>query len=430
MSILITSCQFRGNSVGRENPSRMDSSRQPHSSATSPARHASADMDEKGEPVIIGGMVLDIHATPSVPADLCTTTPGKVEYMLGGVARNIAECMSKLQTKPYMISAVGVDVAGNILLDNWKSSGLSIEGIQRCKSIGTAIVSNTFDVKGELVVGVASLEVIEKFLTPEWIKHFNSNICSAPIIMVDANLSPRALEMSCQMAAKAGVHVWFEPVSVVKSRRVVSVAKHISFASPNEHELIAMANALSHEEIFTLNPHDFNGSQNSVESLFQKLKPAIWVLLEKGIEAVIVTVGSNGVFLCSKRGRKFWKSSDKLHNFDSSLYKLVNSSCGRDHFFGASKFGGDFGFFAMHFPALPASVVRVSGAGDCLVGGTLAALSTGLNIMQSISVGIAAAKTSIEVDANVPSEFSLAKIAEDARTVYFAGKDIFCQSML
>ena len=36
----------------------------------------------------------------------------QVLYALGGVARNVAECMSKLGTKPYMISAVGLDMAG------------------------------------------------------------------------------------------------------------------------------------------------------------------------------------------------------------------------------------------------------------------------------------------------------------------------------
>lgn len=34
--------------------------------------------DEGEEAVIIGGMVLDIHGTPSGPANPRTTTPGKV----------------------------------------------------------------------------------------------------------------------------------------------------------------------------------------------------------------------------------------------------------------------------------------------------------------------------------------------------------------
>lgn len=68
--------------------------------------------EEEGLPVIIGGMVLDIHATPSIPGKPRTTTPGKVAYTLGGVARNVAECVSKLGSKPYLISAVGQDMPG------------------------------------------------------------------------------------------------------------------------------------------------------------------------------------------------------------------------------------------------------------------------------------------------------------------------------
>ncbi|GAB2291244.1 hypothetical protein Dimus_025500 [Dionaea muscipula] len=118
-------------------------------------------MEGKGiMPVVIGGMVLDIHTTPSVPAIPRSTTPGKVDYMLGGVARNIAECMSKLGSKPYMISALGLDIAGDLLFEQWKSAGLPIQGIRRGLDIKTATVCNMFDMDGELAAGVASVESI------------------------------------------------------------------------------------------------------------------------------------------------------------------------------------------------------------------------------------------------------------------------------
>lgn len=98
-------------------------------------------------------------------------------------------------------------------------------GIQRCNNIETAVVCNIFDSKGELAAAVASVEAIEKFLTPEWIRKFKSNISSAPVLMIDANLCHPALEAACQMAAEYSIPVWFEPVSVTKSKRIVSVAK-------------------------------------------------------------------------------------------------------------------------------------------------------------------------------------------------------------
>ena len=63
---------------------------------------------------------------------------------------------------------------------------------------------------------------------------------------------------------------------------------------------------------------------------------------------------------------------------------------------------------AVHFPALPASVVRPTRAGDCLIGGMLASICAGLNLMQSVAVGIAAAKAAVEAETSVPTAFSLA----------------------
>ncbi|GMY39270.1 pseudouridine kinase isoform X1 [Fagus crenata] len=205
--------------------------------------------NDEAEAVIIGGMVLDIHAIPSIPANPRTTTPGKF----------------------------GV-------------------GIRKQQDIGTPVVCNILDVSGELAAAVAS---------------------------------------GSYLAAESSIPVWFEPVSVAKSRRVASVAKYVTVASPNEDELIAMANALS-----------------------------------------------------------IWKEI------------LIYLRC---------------------ISALPASVVRLTRAGDCLVGGMLASFA-GLNVMQSVAVGTAA-KAAVEAETNVPTTFSLDTIADDARSVYSAA-NVFNQSML
>lgn len=43
----------------------------------------------------------------------------QVNYLLGGVARNVAECMSKLGTNPFMISALGLDMAGDFATNSF-----------------------------------------------------------------------------------------------------------------------------------------------------------------------------------------------------------------------------------------------------------------------------------------------------------------------
>lgn len=378
-------------------------------------------------PVIIGGMVFDIHATASIPATAKSTTPGKIEFMLGGVARNIAECLLKLRTKSFMISALGCDLAGDLLLEQWRSAGLLTEGIRQGPDITTASVCNMFDINGDLTAGVASVESIERYVTSLWIQQFKSIVQSAPLMMVDANLSLEALEASCRMAADFDVPVWFEPVSVAKSKRVASIANYITFASPNEHELVAMANSLSPENRFSHIQRDQGKMNASIKSLFKELKPAILVLLQKGIKYVVVTLGPDGVFLCSGSGpsglRECLKGT-KVFDGKKEFFDMVSSRCPTHQYKGGSR------LFVMHFPALPATVGRVSGAGDCLVGGMLASLCLGLDIMQSVAVGVAAAKAAIEVDTNVPDIYDLTAVADDAGTVYNAAKVVFQESML
>ncbi|GAB2246698.1 hypothetical protein Droror1_Dr00006580 [Drosera rotundifolia] len=389
----------------------------------------------EGMAVVIGGMVLDIHATPSIRLSnpRGTTTPGKVDYMLGGVARNIAECMSKLRPKPFIISALGLDNAGNLLLEHWRSLGLPVQGIRQGLDITTATVSNMFDIDGELVAGVASVESIERYLTPNWIQQFSSIISAAPVLMIDANLSSDALMVSCQTAADAGVPVWFEPVSVAKSRRVAAVAKYVTFASPNETELLAMANAVTGGNGVLPVRRNLDNAKFSIETLFGTLKPAISVLLERGIKFVIVTLGSDGVFLCSRGGPRCLNETlngAQSLGMEEELYSTVMMSCPPDDYSRSTSFKGSSHLFVVHFPALPATVARVSGAGDCLVGGILSALCSGLNVKQSMAVGVAAAKASVQAEANVPTMFDLAAMAGDAGVVYSSAKVIFQTSAL
>lgn len=343
----------------------------------------------------------------------------------GGVARNVAECIFKLGVRPFMIGTLGIDGPANVLLKDWK---LSTEGILRREDIITPIVSLVYDLNGEVAAGVAGVDAVEKFLTPDWIQRFEHNISSAPVLMIDANLSTLALEASCKLAAEFNVPVWFEPVSVTKSQRIASIAKYVTIVSPNQDELIAMANTLSARNMFnTLKPEDNN--KLSPEDVFCALRPAILVLLESGIKVVTVTLGSNGALLCSKGDpnealRKFPKSGEKI-------FKRVQLTCSPNRFSEPGLSRGVSTLFALHFPTVPAKVKKLTGAGDCLVGGTVASLSDGLDLFQSLAVGIASAKAAVESDDNVPPEFKLDFVTDDAELVYSGARMLLAhQSML
>lgn len=186
-----------------------------------------------------------------------------------------------------------------------------------------------------------------------------------------------------------------------------------------------MANALSGGNVFCPIEGKISTSKCSIEKLFHMLKPAVWVLLDNGIKIVIVTLGSDGVFLCSKGGPSLMRvgcEGIKPYNSNEILFNTMTASCPPKSFSSLQDSERSSFLYAAHFPALPASVVRLTGAGDCLVGGTISSLCSGLDIMQSVAVGIAASKAAVESETNVPCTFNLAAIAGLHLKVYFANR--------
>lgn len=373
-----------------------------HALAYEHAQHSLKPGDKV--PVVIGGMVLDIQATPTGGRLLRgSTTPGEVTYVRGGVARNVAENMALLRTHPFLISVVGDDVAGESMLSHWKSLGLSIEGIRRCKGTTTPVVSAVFDKQGELAAAVADTYAVEKHLTAEWIKKFEDVLKRAPVVMLDANLLPPALEAACNLAKEANVPIFFEPVSVAKSIRASKFLNLITYASPNEAELVAMAESLyrdrKQEKRLLDDEVPADRKLNEPAASLWRMRHCIRALLDTGLDYIILTMGSYGAVLCSL-------PSTNPQNFrtvqkNSSSRNTKNST----------------GISFLHFPALPASISNLSGAGDCLVAGTMVALSSGADISSALAYGVSASKWAVESDSNVSSNLDHHVVSDDAKKV-------------
>ena len=85
--------------------------------------------------------------------------PGHIRQVCGGVARNVAECLSLLCRTdnhvahvgsmqlhlPLLISVLGMDAPGDVLLAYWTAAGLPTQGIRRLPGIPTPCVAVIFD---------------------------------------------------------------------------------------------------------------------------------------------------------------------------------------------------------------------------------------------------------------------------------------------
>lgn len=141
---------------------------------------------------------------------------------LGGVARNVAENLYRLGCRVMLCSRVGNDEAGRrVLAQPFDTSWISVS-LSRSTASYTAILDHT----GELVVGLADMEIYEE-VTPEVLSPAIPSLRTASMWFVDANLPGETLDWLIEQAS--GIPVAVDAISVAKSRRLAPLLPRIPY---------------------------------------------------------------------------------------------------------------------------------------------------------------------------------------------------------
>lgn len=198
-------------------------------------------------PLVMGGANQDLLGRPAAGSRLMqgTSNPGTIERSWGGVGRNLAEVLGRLGARPHFLGAVGSDDAGSSMLAHARAAGVQVDSVLRSTANGTATYMAVLDEKGDLFTTVADMAVCDE-LCPE--RHLPSAavLASAPMLLLDGNLSTEMIARACALAATArpgGVPVLFEPTSLEKCVRgvVPLLDGQITFVTPSAAELQVMA---------------------------------------------------------------------------------------------------------------------------------------------------------------------------------------------
>jgi pseudouridine kinase len=221
------------------------------------------------EVIVIGGANVDIKAKAQGELLSGTSNPGRVAIASGGVARNIAHNLARLDVPVALISAVGSDTFGRTLIAETEAAGVDCAMVlTTSKPTGSYIA--VLDTKGELAMGVNDMSVIDE-VTPGVLSAHEHRLQSARLILADCNLPEESLHWLAQFAGKLIV----EPVSVAKSEKVRVLAGVETFGLTLNRR---QAEHLSGVEAFD----------------------AIAVLHERGFEHVVLTLGPDGAVAARK----------------------------------------------------------------------------------------------------------------------------------
>jgi len=180
---------------------------------------------------------------------------------------------------------------------------------------------------------------------------FEKDFLASDWIVLDSNITIDLMHDFINFCAKNSLNILYEPTSSEKSIKLLQCngLSKVKVITPNIRELLCMSNYIE---------KNIEDKQYKDEELsFELAEIHALRLIKAGAENIIVKMGSKGVLLVTKTTKN-----------DVCIEK---------------------------FPALPANVKNVIGAGDNLVAGIIYGLSKRKTLKESIKYGLMVAKKNL-----------------------------------
>ncbi|KAF7310868.1 Indigoidine synthase A-like protein [Mycena chlorophos] len=344
--------------------------------------------------IVAGSAAIDITAQgPKASGSTGSTFPGHVKFGLGGVARNMAEACHRLGGQPILVAPIGDDAWGSLLRDQTAAMGMATTGFIAHKGERTAVCNLFLEEDGELIAGVADMDITQN-LDPRLVI---AEIEARPpsLLALDGNLSADAIRTLVDFCTEAQIPVLFEPTSIPKSTRIIPAIAHclersaetpISFFTPNIAELkhatlddnsITSTDAwwsaidrMSLSETFRADldrlsrrpVRDDGDASKTLDFLVTDGIAQMAIQLTPFFRHMFIKCGENGVFAVLK-----------LAGTDASGWQGVRSDPERRYVVARGDLPTEV-LVLQHFPSFPTAVLNTTGAGDSLVGSLLAGL--------------------------------------------------------
>jgi pseudouridine kinase len=236
--------------------------------------------------IVIGGANMDLKCRIDGAGIMATSNPGGIAFMPGGVGRNVAETLARLGLPTALIAAIGRDGMGDALITGTRAAGVDTTMILRGR-FPTGSYAATLTRDGELMIGVAAMQATLR-LTPAVLKRHAHKLRRARLIVADCNLPLGSLDRLMGFAAKAGVPLAIETVSVPKVKRLRRVLQ-------KRRPVFALFS--NRAEVAAITGKSANNRQGLASS-------ARW-LHDRGVRHVAINLGSKGMYVSAaheKRG--------------------------------------------------------------------------------------------------------------------------------
>lgn len=182
--------------------------------------------------VVLGGVNMDIGGSPVNKLVMRDSNPGVITLRPGGVGRNIAHDLRLLGVDVSLVAAVGGDVYGQGILESCRALGIDMSLARIENGARSSTYLYVTDETGDMQIGIADMEITQ-LISPEYISAQLARINEFAAVVLDANLSPEAVEYAAQNCAAP---IYADPVSTTKAVRLAPVLDRLYAIKPNIYE--------------------------------------------------------------------------------------------------------------------------------------------------------------------------------------------------
>lgn len=251
--------------------------------------------------LVIGSLnmdfVIEVNKMP-LPGE---TILGKSFTLIpGGKGANQAYAIGKLGAKASMLGAIGNDEYGMRLLENLNSVNVNTDNITKLDNINTGCAFINVDETGENSIVVVS--GANQKITKEMIDNNINLIEEADIIVMQLEIPIEVVTYAAKLAKERGKLVILDPAPAVSDLNE-ELFSNIDIVKPNETEIEILSGI----------------ETKSKDDIIKAAK----ILIEKGVNTVIVTLGENGSLLVTK---------EKIESFASPNVEAIDTTAAGDSF--------------------------------------------------------------------------------------------------
>ena len=134
----------------------------------------------------IGAANIDVHGKSRAPIVMRDSNPGRLRTSAGGVTRNVLENLARLGVRTRLVSAVGADLYGEMVLRQSAAAGIDISEVLTVPGEASSCYISVLDQKGDMLVAMSDMGILSH-VTPELVRSLGERLRGA---VVDSTIWP------------------------------------------------------------------------------------------------------------------------------------------------------------------------------------------------------------------------------------------------